>query len=401
MSYPNGSGQNPQGKIYSGPVSNVTCRMDQAIAQHIGTPHKDEETKSQPTCLRNDLLVTCDMPGANATSVQHVTSMDLLEFHEVSAQQIGDYKVYVPTDYAQYTCDVHDARTRAELVMAANQMCLLRWENGKPKSLVPDPRVYHSGNNNAGGYAFTIPDDGIVLRRNVIWNSRENGGENEELKQFVTELNKKKEKLIVETFDLSDKNVPKRLRDIFYGIGSKNNIYCTHKGTVQKLVPPRFSYAGIAMTDAFLNSANGDTHVTSNLFSSITLNNGPVAVAHGDRMHWIWRVELNYYTKDGIRLPRRSWLDEEGNKGALYESQVLSVENLLYGHAAAGQRDSKMLQRVCRNIMMIPLKEGFAYNMMSAGHLDRTHQRLVGHAITSSQAFGSIDLLNNGKGTNS
>ena len=398
MSYPNGSGQNPQGKIYSGPVSNVTCRMDQAIAQHIGAPYMNKETKSQPTCLRNDLLVTCDMPGANATSVQHVTSMDLLEFHDVTAREVDNFKVYIPTDYAQYTCDVHDARTRTELVMAANQMCFVKWDDTskQPKSFVPDPRVYHSGNNSNGGYNFTKPVDGIVLRRNVIWDSTEDA----ELKSFMTALSEKKADLIVEIFDVREAERRKRVREILCGIGSKNNIYCTHKGTVQKLVPPRFSYAGIAMTDAFLNSAYGDTHVTSNLFSSITLNNGPVAVSHGDRMHWIWRVELHYYTKDGIRLPRESWLDFN-NGGPLYDPQVLSPNNLLIGQPGAGQRDSKMLQRVCKNIMMIPLKEGFAYNMMSAGHLDRTHQRLVGHAITSSQAFGSLDLLNNGKGTNS
>ena len=189
------------------------------------------------------------------------------------------------------------------------------------------------------------------------------------------------------------------LRRILLGLPQAPKPKCTHEGNSQQtFTPPKFSYAGIAMTEAYVNSVHGDTHVTCNLFSSITLTNGPVAVAHGDTMHWIWRVEMYYYTKDGSRLPRPSWVTTRVSD--LFEDNQLLPANLLIGQPRANQRDSKMLQRVCDNIHMVPLKEGFANQLLSAGIMDRKNQRKVGHAISSAPAFGSLDLMHYGKGTN-
>lgn len=210
---------------------------------------------------------------------------------------------------------------------------------------------------------------------------------------------------LVQVYDMDSENGTgeikgmAELRKVLLGLDKAPKPKCTHKGPSQQtFTPPKFSYAGIAMTEAYVNSVHGDTHVTCNLFSSITMTNGPAAVAHGDTMHWIWRVEMFYYTKDGARLPRPSWVTTPEKE--LLEPAYDDWKQTLYGQPRANQRDSKMLQRVCNNIYMVPLKEGFANHLLGAGILDRKNQRKVGHAISSAPAFGSLDLMHYGKGTN-
>ena len=417
MSYPQGSGRGPFGSINSGQAINVTTKMHQGIAQFVGTTFQSKETASLPTCLREDLLLTCDVPGAQASSVQHVTSIDLLEFDNAKKQTVrfdgtNSFNLHMPTDYAQYACDVHDARTSIELVMAANQMCILTGNSAdNVRTYAPDPRVYHS---KASHSVFMKPDDengtkSLVIRRCVLYDSSEYP-ELDEMARNIQELatNEGDFKGLVQVYDLNQTRDPdetgikgvNELRNILLGKEKASKPKCTHKGgTLQTFTPPKFSYAGIAMTDAYINSVHGDTHVTCNLFSSITLTNGPVAVAHGDTMHWIWRVEMHYYTKDGSRLPRSSWVTTPV-ENLLSDIYTNSSSNTLYGQPRANQRDSKMLQRVCANLYMVPLKEGFANQLLSAGMLDRKNQRKVGHAISSAPAFGSLDLMHYGKGTN-
>ena len=419
MSYPQGSGHGPFGKINSGQAINVTKKMQYSIAQQVGTSFQSTETASLPTCLREDLLLTCEVPGAQATSVQHVTSVDLLEFDNAKEATVGfgadnsgsKLKLYMPTDYAQYACDVHDARSSIELVMAANQMCILA--GNTPENVItyaPDPRVCHSNGSNS---VFMQPETknlvkNLVIRRCVLWDA----DEYPQLRNLATNIQKLAEnddkfKGLIQVYNIAaDADDPAtkikgkpEVRNMLLGLSKAAKPKCTHKGnTQQTFTPPKFSYAGIAMTEAYVNSMHGDTHVTCNLFSSITLTNGPAAVVHGDTLHWIWRVEMHYYTKDGSRLPRSSWVTTPVD--TLLEEDYKNPKNTLHGQPRANQRDSKMLQRVCGNIYMVPLKEGFANHLLSAGMLDRKNQRKVGHAISSAPAFGSLDLMHYGKGTN-
>jgi hypothetical protein len=418
MSYPQGSGRGPFGSINSGPAVNVTKKMQASFAQCVGTTFKSSETASLPTCLREDLLVTCEVPGAQASSVQHVTSVDLLSFDNAKKATVhfdgADFDLYMPTDYAQYACDVHDARTSIELVMAANQMCVLTGTgSANVRTYAPDPRVYHS---TGSGSVFAKPpgnNNSLVLRRCVLYDSEAYPELNDmavAIQQKATVDNEFKG--LVQVYDLNPHrreeherqrdNIkgPEDVQKILLGLDNAPKPKCTHKGgSRQTFTPPKFSYAGIAMTEAYINSVHGDTHVTCNLFSSITLTNGPAAVAHGDTLHWIWRVEMHYYTKDGSRLPRSSWVTTPVQE-LLEETYTNTTGNTLHGQPRANQRDSKMLQRVCENIYMVPLKEGFANQLLSAGILDRKNQRKVGHAISSAPAFGSLDIMHYGKGTN-
>jgi hypothetical protein len=65
--------------------------------------------------------------------------------------------------------------------------------------------------------------------------------------------------------------------------------------------PPLLTYAGIALTDACLHAQNGDTAVTLNIFSALTVNNGPFDVYSNDDLMWIFSVELADFEKDGLR----------------------------------------------------------------------------------------------------
>jgi len=67
---------------------------------------------------------------------------------------------------------------------------------------------------------------------------------------------------------------------------------------------PQLSYAGIALTDACLHPQNGDTALTLNIFSALTMNNGPFDIQCSDDLMWISNVELGDFEKDGLRRYR-------------------------------------------------------------------------------------------------
>jgi len=68
--------------------------------------------------------------------------------------------------------------------------------------------------------------------------------------------------------------------------------------------PPDLVYADIALTDAYAHPQNGDTAVTLNIFSALTVDNGPFSVLTNDDLMWIHDIELADFEKDGMRRQR-------------------------------------------------------------------------------------------------
>ena len=70
------------------------------------------------------------------------------------------------------------------------------------------------------------------------------------------------------------------------------------------IMPPDLVYAGIALTDACAHPQNGDTAVTVNIFSALTVDNGPFSVLINDDLMWIHEIELADFEADGMRRLR-------------------------------------------------------------------------------------------------
>ena len=74
--------------------------------------------------------------------------------------------------------------------------------------------------------------------------------------------------------------------------------------TSAPIEPPDLVYAGIALTDACAHPQNGDTAVTLNIFSALTVDNGPFSILTNDDLMWIHDIELADFEKDGMRRQR-------------------------------------------------------------------------------------------------
>ena len=68
--------------------------------------------------------------------------------------------------------------------------------------------------------------------------------------------------------------------------------------------PPDLVYAGMALTDACAHPQNGDTAVTLNIFSALTVDNGPFSILTNDDLMWIHDIELPDFERDGMRRQR-------------------------------------------------------------------------------------------------
>lgn len=386
------------GKVLSGPTINITQKIDPSDQRLISGgkhPCLHKETSSMPGCKRSDLLLSANYSKRPVAGSQHVISLDDLDFDENKAVNINlndiDYDVYVPMDLAQFQCDVYDARDHTELALALAQICFIKFQKDKQGVLVhsPDNRCFISGRE------FKKPgDSSIVLRRNVIVVDPDDKlGASDEDKQKAMKTKFKN----VDNYEhmnfmctRDEMNVDKLIQ------------LCTQtpQCTIQKqtVEAPIVSYAGVAMTDAFYNACNGDTFVTSNMYSLMTTQNGPVPSCHGDPLHWIWHVEQHYYNKHGCRISRKLWYVQvnNGNVGLHYPG----FEKLDF--QKNNPRDSAAESRIARKFHFIPFKMGYVNETSGDeapqyGLLDSMNQRRVGVAQSNAGAYASIDITNCGK----
>lgn len=381
------------GKVLSGPTTNISQKInsaDQRLISGVKRQRLDSETTSMPGCKRSDLLLSTNYSKRPVAGSQHVISLDNLDFDAVESKTIdlnGEaYEVYVPMDLAQFQCDVYDARDHTELALALAQISIVEYKLAGQGVTVysPDSRCY----TGLGGSFTKPPGNSIVLRRNVIVVDP-NG---------VVDL---------ATIKALFQDVPNKAHMNFYYTDSDFNIgdlmqLCkqTPQCTIehQTMEAPIVSYAGVAMTDAFYNASNGDTFVTSNLYSLMTTQNGPVPSCHGDPLHWIWNVEQHYYNKHGCRQSRKLWYlhasnENNGNPYEQFDGLQFDKNN---------HRDGAAESRIGRKFYFIPFKMGYDTGTASDvapryGLLDSMNQRRVGVAQSNAGAYASIDITNCGK----
>ena len=167
--------------------------------------------------------------------------------------------------------------------------------------------------------------------------------------------------------------------------------------------PPDLVYAGIALTDACAHPQNGDTAVTLNIFSALTVDNGPFSVLTNDDLMWIHDIELTDFEKDGMRR-QRLVLDlpsilrcitpaVPGNAGFI--NQVTTRYNRFHAArstiAISNALKHKPGNPSRKTFLIAPQKKGFAILKRSSV---KDRMRHIGTAISSCMPSKRLDLVN-------
>jgi len=161
--------------------------------------------------------------------------------------------------------------------------------------------------------------------------------------------------------------------------------------------PPMLTYAGIALTDACLHAQNGDTAVTLNIFSALTVNNGPFDVYSNDDLMWIFSVELADFEKDGLRRFRDVLTFKILETCLLLPATVHSVVSYIPGQARRSRAiivDSlkhRPGNPSRKTFLIAPLKRGFGLLKRSS---IQDKMRHIGTAISSCSASKRLDMVN-------
>ena len=160
---------------------------------------------------------------------------------------------------------------------------------------------------------------------------------------------------------------------------------------------PELSYAGIALSKACLHPQKGDTAVTLNIFSALTVNNGPFDVQCSDDLLRISSVELPDFEKDGQRR-FRPVLDLQYLKMCLQPDKTLLIDTYVkkFANTAVRKQIVDALKHKpgnpSRNTFPIaPQKRGFGILRRSSIQDKKRH---IGVAISSCHVSKRLDMIN-------
>jgi len=158
---------------------------------------------------------------------------------------------------------------------------------------------------------------------------------------------------------------------------------------------PELSYAGIALLQACLHPQKGDTAVTLNIFSALTVNNGPFDVQCSDDLMWISSVELPDFEKDGQRRFRPT-LDLQYLKMCLQPDKTLLIDAYKKNANTAARKQivdalkHKPGNPSRKTFLIAPQKRGFGILRWSS---IQDKMRHIGVAISSCHASKRLDMM--------
>lgn len=161
---------------------------------------------------------------------------------------------------------------------------------------------------------------------------------------------------------------------------------------------PELSYAGIALTDACLHPQNGDTALTLNIFSALTMNNGPFDIQCSDDLMWISNVELGDFEKDGLRRYRVALtIDflkltlQSGNTNTTILQSYTTKFPQRNNTAIVDKLKHKPGNPSRTTFLIAPQKRGFGLLRRSSIQDKLRH---IGVAISSCHASKRLDMVN-------
>ena len=316
----------------AGPSINITCRTDLTTISQFSL-NDDDLKNGQHDIRRHELCVS--VPQRQIQAYGAVFSFDPFVDMPVTLSPGIDYTA-LPTDGAssrldmnisRYYRDVGDARNDLEYILAKNQISLHSMTTDINSALLkmqdrlitvntgnnPD-HVFHRRNAlyiETNAETFTVVDDNhngtwtIVDGHTHLYQftgtAPQPTNTNSLIFGVVVEMDETNPDLATHTYNLEIglDLATRHIMDV-----SDPKVHTAKNTKSAPIAPPDLVYAGIALTDACAHPQNGDTAVTVNIFSALTVDNGPFDVLINDDLMWIHDIELKDFESDGMRRGR-------------------------------------------------------------------------------------------------
>jgi len=176
-------------------------------------------------------------------------------------------------------------------------------------------------------------------------------------------------------------------------------VFTPKSSNTAPITPPELRYAGLALTDAYMHPQNGDTAVTLNIFSAVTINNGPFDIVTNDELMWMHEVELPDFMADGLRR-RRIVLDPEMLQQILTNDDTTknTIDHVYNTVTLASAKEPVIRQNnnlpgnpSRKTFLIAPCKRGFTL-LQRTSILD--HERRMARAISGTKAGKRLDMIN-------
>jgi hypothetical protein len=315
----------------AGPSINITCRTDLTTISQFSI--NDEDLKNGTHDIRRHELCV-SVPQRQIQAYGAVFSFDPFVDMPVTLSPGIDYTA-LPTDGAgsrldmnisRYYRDVGDARNDLEYILAKNQISLhsMTAEINSTLLKMQDRLITPNGNNpdhifhrrnalyiETNVETFTVVDE----NHNGTWAPVEGHpnlykftgtapqptNANSLIFGLLVEMSEDNPDLATHTYNLEVglDLATRHIMDV-----SEPKVHTVKNTKSAPIAPPDLVYAGIALTDACAHPQNGDTAVTVNIFSALTVDNGPFDVLINDDLMWIHDIELKDFESDGMRRGR-------------------------------------------------------------------------------------------------
>ena len=202
---------------------------------------------------------------------------------------------------------------------------------------------------------------------------------------------------------LSEDDLKMALEVVAHYIDSTDNIkvFTPKSSNCSPIKPPQFRYAGIALTDPCMHPQNGDTAITVNIFSALTIDNGPFDIVTNDELMWMHEIELPDFMADGLRRRRvvldshsiHAIVDRTDNNPKHRSVQIAyqRITMLAAQEPVIRQQNNVPGNPSRKTFLIAPCKRGFTL-------LQRTsvvdHERRMGRAIAGAKPGKRLDLIN-------
>ena len=200
--------------------------------------------------------------------------------------------------------------------------------------------------------------------------------------------------------DLPDED---SMRLLFYTIAMKHFPVpqaFTKRDRVNAIEPPSIRYAGIALTDASMNPRNGDTAVTINHFSALTVDNGPFTVYNGDLLMWTLDCDMHNFDENGLRVARGvlTWkLIQEMSTQAGFETVIEKfkiidgLRSRMYQKGFNKRDNARESRGKYGTFHILPYRNPLTIQECCS-YTDES--RVFAKAISSAEQFQKLDIVN-------
>jgi len=412
---------------------NTTGRSNMLLASTF-VPNDDVLKKGDVDIKRHEICLTATHKGIQA--YVPVISTDIVCDRTIGIEADKDYIRLPHTNprlhdsvldmtISTYYQDIGDARNEFELMLARAQISLHSYQNSTQATLdkcqdklkffrgellherhrrnavflITEDHDMHDVENHGGswGRALPIADGDAVSEYNNIFH------------KFTPRVHTHQAMKNSSVYAIKIEN--DKMQNVFYVkmllemlcnfivTTDEIKVFTPKSSNTAPITPPELRYAGLALTDAYMHPQNGDTAVTLNIFSAVTINNGPFDIVTNDELMWIHEVELPDFMADGLRR-RRVVLDIEMLRNILNnENTTKTTIDEIYNTVTLASAKEPIIRQnnhlpgnpSRKTFLIAPCKRGFTL-LQRTSILD--HERRMARAISGAKAGKRLDMIN-------